>query len=112
MMPLLILKRLMPFLLVVAILLVPLHSVAHYITSGTAQGTCVCAADDSGQQSDQYPCDNSSDCCDSEECDQDATEPPIASVVEVNSSVNQMFSTDSHSHIPTVYLAIFVPPQR
>lgn len=119
MMPLFIHKRLMVFLLVVAVLLVPLHSVAHDVTSAAAQCTCACqvvtadcSMNNSGQQSGQCPGNNAGDCCDSEECGQEATEPPFACDVKVNSSVKQQFSTDYHSHIPTVYLAIFVPPER
>lgn len=112
-------KQLMAFMLVVAVLLVPLHSVAHDVTSAAAPGNCSCQmvaadanVDNSGQQPDQCPGNNAGDCCDSEECGQEATEPPFACDVKVNSSVKQLFSTDSHNHIPTVYLAIFVPPER
>jgi hypothetical protein len=119
MMPLFIHKRLMVFLLVVAVILVPFHSLAHYVTSDAAEGTCACqmvtadgSVNNSGQQPDQCPGNNDGDCCDSEECGQEATEPPFACDLKVNSSVKQRFSTDSHNHIPTVYFAIFVPPER
>lgn len=112
-------KQLMAFFLVLAVLLVPFSSVAYDMAPGIAQGSCTsllmtacCSEDNSSQQPDQCPVDNGSDCCDSEGCGQDATEPPFACHVKVNSSVKQLFSTDAHSHIPTVYLAIFVPPER
>lgn len=117
MMPMCIHKQLMAFLLAVAVLLVPLHSVAQDVSSAT-QGACACQmmaadsnVDSSGQQPDQCP-DDAGCCCDSEECGQEATEPPFACDVKANSSVKQLFSPDSHNHIPTVYLAIFVPPER
>lgn len=119
MMSLFIHKPLMAFLVVVAVLLVPLHSVAHDVTPAAAQGACACQmvtadgrVDNSEQQSDQCPVNNAGDCCDSDECGQDVTEPPFACHVKVNSSVKLLFSTDVHSHVPTVYLAIFVPPER
>jgi hypothetical protein len=119
MMPLFMHKRLMAFLLVIAVLLVPLHSVAHYVASAAAQDTCACqrmtadgSVNNSGQQPDQCPGNNAGDCCDSEECGQEATEPPFACDVKVYSSVKQLFATYSHNQIPTVYLAIFVPPER
>lgn len=119
MMPLFIHKRLMVFLLVVAVLLVPLHSVAHYVSSAAAQDTCACqlvtadgSVDNSGQQPDQCPGNNAGGCCDGAECGQEATEPPFACDVKINSSLKQLFSPDSHNQIPTVYLAIFVPPER
>jgi len=115
MMRLFIHKRLMAFFLVVAVLLVPLHSVA----SAAAQDTCACqmvASDDrvnnSGQQPDQCPGNNAGDCRDSEEYSQEATEAPFSCDVKVNSSVKQLVSPDSQNQIPTVYLAIFVPPER
>lgn len=111
-------KRLMAFLLVVAVLLVPIHSVAHDVTPAAAQGACACkmvtadcSGDNSGQQSDQCPGNNAGDCCDSEECGQETMEPPFACDMKVNSSLKQRLPADTHSHIPTVYLAIFVPPE-
>lgn len=111
-------KRFMVFFLVVAVLLVPFNSVAHDMASGTTHDSCTsllmtidCSVDNSGQQPDQFPFDNSGDCCDSEECGHEATEPPVTGDMSVNPSVKQLFSTYSHSHIPTVYLAIFVPPE-
>lgn len=119
MMPLFIHKRLMTFLLVVAVILVPFHSLAHDVTPVAAQGACACqmvtagfSTDGSSQQSDQCPGNNDDDYCNSEECGQEATEPPFACDLKVNSSVKQLLSTDSHNQIPTVYLSIFVPPER
>lgn len=112
-------KRLMAYLIIVTVLMTPLHSVAREMTSETAQGSCTsllmtadCSVDNSSQQPDQCPGDSSGDCCDSEGCAQDAAVPPAACHVKVNSSVTQPLSTDTHNHIPKVYLAIFVPPER
>lgn len=112
-------KQLMVFLLVVAVFLAPLYSVAHDITSVAAPGACACqtvttggSLDNSGQHPEQCPGNDAGDCCDSEECGQEATELLSTCDVNVIYSVKQLFSTDSHNHIPAVYLAIFVPPER
>lgn len=111
-------KQMMAFLLVVAVLLVPLNSVAHDVASGTAQDPCVCQmmttdcrTDEPGKQSGQYPGDNAGDCCDSKECCPDATEPPVAGDVRANISGKQLFHTYANIPIPKVCFAIFVPPE-
>lgn len=111
-------KQLMACLIIVTVFMIPLHSSAYGVASGTTHDCCTsllmtvdCSVDNSSQQPDQFPFDNSGDCCDSEECGQEATETPVACDVRVNPSVKQLFSSDSPSHIPTVHLAIFVPPE-
>lgn len=117
-MPFFIFKQLTAVLIVVAVLLVPLHSVAHDVKSGTVQDLCVCqllpadcSADQPGEQSDHSPGNNSGDCCDSEDCNPEASGPPAACKAVVYSSEKPLFYSDSSSHILPVYLAIFVPPE-
>ena len=112
-------KQLVIFLLVVAVLLVPLNSVARYVASGSAQGTCACrivtidcSAEDPGELPDHQPGTATGDCCDSEEGCHEATEPPAACDASANISEKQLFHSDPDRYIPTVYLAIFVPPER
>lgn len=111
-------KQLIAFLIVVAVLLVPLHSVAHDLKSGTLQDLCVChllpadgSADRPGELSDHSPGNNSGDCCDSEDCNPEASGPPAACKTVVQPSGKQLFYSDSSYHIHPVYLAIFVPPE-
>ncbi|KAF0215399.1 MAG: hypothetical protein FD174_4138 [Geobacteraceae bacterium] len=112
-------KQLTVMLLLVAVLLAPLNSFAHDATSGASKDTCACqlllpdcGTDESGDQPDHYPGNNTGDCCDSEECCPDAAEPPIFCDLRVNISGRQLFHPNINCHIPEVYLAIFVPPEN
>jgi len=118
-MPMFFLKQQIAFLIVVAVLLVPLHSVAHDMKSGTAQGLCACqllptdyCADVPREQSDHLPGNSSGDCCDSEDCSPDASEPPGECNISLHFTGNQPFYSDSSSHILPVYFAIFVPSEN
>ena len=118
-MPMFTFKKLTVFFIVAALLLVPLSAVAHDVTFPASQDACACqimttacSPDDSGKQPDQCPGNNAGDCCDNEECGHETTEPPVGYGVKVNVFAKQLFSTDSQSHIPKVYLAIFIPPER
>ena len=113
-------KQFVLFLLVVAVLLVPLNSVAHYVASASVHGTSVCqmvtigcSAEDAGELPDYHPgAATTGDCCDSEEDCQEATELPAACDARATISEKQLYHSDPNSYITTVYLAIFVPPER
>ncbi|MDD2733686.1 MAG: hypothetical protein PHF56_07065 [Desulfuromonadaceae bacterium] len=111
-------KQLMAYLLLVVVLLLPINSFAHDMTSGASKDKCACqlmlpdvSTDGSGDPSNKYPVNNPDDCCDSEECCPDAADPPIFSVVGVNISGKHLFHPHTNAYIPVVYLAIFVPPE-
>ena len=118
-MPIFIFKQLIALVIVVAVLLVPLHSVAHDVKTGAVQDFCACQLlpNDSSsggpeEQTDHSPGNNNGDCCDSEDCNQEASEPPAACKSAILFSEKQLFYSDSSRHILSVYLAIFVPPER
>ncbi len=111
-------KYLTVLLLLVAVLLIPLNSFAHEVTSGAATGPSVCcllltdcSTDERGEQPDHYPGNNADDCCDCVECCPDATEPAFFCGLRSNISAKQHFHPYTNGHSPEVILAIFVPPQ-
>ena len=104
-------------LLLVAVLLAPLNSFAHEVTTGAAKVPCVChltdcSTDENGSQPDHYPGSNGADCCDTEDCCPDATEPPDFCNLTKYTSVKQIFQPSTNGHFPRVYLTIFVPPEN
>jgi len=104
-------------LLLLAVLLAPLNSFAHEVTTGAAKVPCVChltdcSTDENGSQPDHYPGSNGADCCDCEGCCPDATEPPISCALRINISARQHFHPYANGHFPRVYLTIFVPPEN
>jgi hypothetical protein len=110
-------RQLAAIILLVAVLLVPLTSLAHDLDSGVMKDTCACqllhdgcTPDTSGQSSDG-PCKDSGGCCDHEECCHESAEPPCATVMQVSPSALKLFRPYSAGAIPKVYLAIFVPPE-
>jgi hypothetical protein len=112
-------KQLTAFLLLLAMFLAPLNSFAHDVTSGASEDTCACEllptecdTDELGDQSDHFPCNSANDCSDSEDCCPDAAEPAFFCNLRLNISVNQLSHSNTHAHIPEVYLAIFVPPEN
>jgi len=109
-------KQLTVFLLLAAVLLVPLNAFAHDLKSAAMKNSCACHLADHhpeerGGQSDHYPDSNGDDCCDCEECCPDATELSIFSGLNLHASVNQLFHPPANSFFPKVYLTIFVPPE-
>ena len=111
-------KQLTAFLLLFAVLLAPINSFAHNVTSGAAQDTCAqqfvstgCGTDDSEKQSDHCPGNNAADHCDSMDCCPDAAEPPFLCVLRVSIPERQLSLSLNNGHLPEVYLAIFVPPE-
>jgi hypothetical protein len=112
-------KQMTVFLLHFALLLVPINTFAHDLTSAAFKDTCACEllatecdTDEMGDQSDHFPGSSADDCSDSEECCPDATEPANFCNLRFNISVNQLSHPNTHGHISEVYLAIFVPPEN
>jgi hypothetical protein len=111
-------KQLTALLLIVAVLLVPINSFAHDVTSGASNDTYACqlfltecGADERGEPSDHFPGNNADECCDNEECCPDGAEPPIFCALRVNISEKQLSQPLTNGRFPEVYLAIFVPPE-
>ena len=112
-------KQLTAFLLLVAVLLVPINSFAHDETSGALKDTCACkllladcGEDERGGQPDHYPDNGSDDCCDSDNGCPDTADSPILCDVKVYFSVKQLFNSNTNSPPPKVFLAIVVPPEN
>jgi hypothetical protein len=112
-------KKLTVFLLLFALLLMPFNTFAHDVTSAASKDTCACellpTECDTGETSDlsdHFPGNSGDDCSDSEECCPDAAEPAFFCNLRLNISVNQLSQSNTHAHIPEVYLAIFVPPEN
>jgi hypothetical protein len=112
-------KQLISFLLVVAVLLVPLNSFAHHMDYGAAKETCACqltltdcGSDESGDRPIHDRGNDASDCCDGEGCCQDAAELPFSCGLSGNVFQVQRFLCAIAHKIPDVYLAIFVPPEN
>jgi len=103
--------------LLIAVLLAPLNSFAHEVTTGAAKVPCAChltdcSTDGKDSQPDNYPGSNGADCCDTEECCPDATEPPASCNLSTYIPVKQHFQPHTNGHFPRVYLTIFVPPEN
>lgn len=112
-------KQLKLFLLVVAVLLVPLNSFAHHLEYGAAKESCACqltltdcGSDESGDRPTHDPGNDASDCCYGEGCCQDAAEAPFSCALSGNVFQMQGFRFAIPRKIPDVYLAIFVPPEN
>ncbi|MGA7828222.1 MAG: hypothetical protein WCA04_11210 [Geobacteraceae bacterium] len=112
-------RQLSVFLLLVAVLLVPIKSFAHDAASGALKDACACqllladcCEDERGGQPDHYPDKSTNDCCDSDNGCPDTADSPILCDVKVNFSVRQLFDSTTNSSPPKVFLAIFVPPEN
>lgn len=112
-------KQLIAFLLIFALLQVPLNSFAPETASGGSQNTCQCemlladcGTDEKGEESNHYPGGSANDCCDSEEPSADAAEPQLAGNIKINISARNFSSPNTTDHVPKVYLTIFVPPEN
>ena len=112
-------EQLTAFLLLVAVLLAPINSFAHDVTSGAAQDACVClllsaecGTDERGDQPLHFPANNADEHCDNEDCCPDTAEPPVISTLRVNILVRQFSHPLINGLLPEVYLAIFVPPEN
>jgi hypothetical protein len=110
-------RQLTVILLLVTVLCAPFTSIAHDLKSGamTAESTGqvlqnIGTHDGTGLPVD-CPCDGSGDCCDHEECCEDALEPPCASELVIYPDLMQVFQPYSARALPEVYLAIFIPPE-
>jgi hypothetical protein len=109
-------KQLAAFLLLVAVLLAPLSSIAHDAASAAAD-TCACSLmlDDAGSctldRSDGGPEDGGQDCCDCEDHCTQAAELLFFGYLSVYIPDKQLFHPVTQVLIPEVYLAIVVPPQ-
>ncbi len=112
-------QQLTALLLLVMVLLAPLISIAHDLKSGEMKAECACHLlhDDCRHDSDSNgfpndcPYDGLGDCCDHEDCWEDALEPPCASGLTIYSDPSQVFQPYPARTLPKVYLAIFVPPE-
>jgi len=109
-------KYLTVFLLLAAVLLVPLNTFAHDVKSEATKSSCAChLADHNSEErsdpSDHYPGSNGGDCCDCDGCCPEATEPSSFCGLRVTFSVKQLFHPPANSFSPKVYLTIFVPPE-
>lgn len=112
-------KQLTALLLLVAVLLVPINSFAHDVTSGAFKDTCACqllpadcGTDERDAQPDHYPDNGADDCCDSDKGCPDTADSPILCDVKVIFSVKQLFDSTTKSYPPKVFLAIVVPPEN
>ncbi|MHB8057464.1 MAG: hypothetical protein ACYDHC_06170 [Desulfuromonadaceae bacterium] len=105
-------KRFMVFILVLVVSLAPLNAVAHEVTAEFCQDLTVLCGMNTGAPSSQSQDSSTGDCCDSEKCSPEAEESLAFCYLRTSGYEKQFFYPDTHSYIPTVYLAIFVPPER
>lgn len=109
-------KLLTVFVLLAAVLLVPLDSVAHDVKYEATKSSCSChlhdfSADEGSSQPDHSPDGQTDDCCDCEGCCPEATEPSLFCGLRITVSVTQFVHLSASSFFPKVYLTIFVPPE-
>ena len=108
-------KQLAVFLLLVAVLLAPLSSFAHDVTSG-ATDTCAChlmpddCSAEEGGQSDGCPDADGQERCDCEDHCKQAAELSFHGNLTLYIPDRQVFHPVTQVLMPEVYLAIFVPP--
>jgi hypothetical protein len=112
-------KQLTVLLLLLSVLLAPVNSYAHDVRSGASKDTCACEIltmafniDELGDQSDHFPDNSTNDRSDSKECCPDYAEPELFCNLSLHFAVNQLSHSNTHWHIPEVYLAIFIPPEN
>ena len=110
-------RRLSALLLLVTVLILPLDSLAHNLTSGQAQHSCAChsldadsPADHSDGEPERHHDSGTGDCSDSEEHGHDAAEIFPFSLAPLVPA-RPLFHAGSGAYLPKVYLSIFVPPQ-
>lgn len=110
-------RRLPALLLLLAVLGLPLHSLALEPMPAPSQDCCICqlgladaAADDREGNPAPPHGSGADDCCDSEERSLDAADS-IASCLIPAISSDRLSRPDTGSYLPRVYLSIFVPPQ-
>lgn len=112
-------RQLAGILLLVAVLLAPLTSVAHSFENVMMEDACSCHMlqndchheSNDNQEEDDMPCDSNGDCCDHEECCHDSAEPPFMHAIIADASVLKQFYPYPRQIPPKVYLDIFVPPE-
>jgi len=105
-------KKFMVLFLVLAVSLAPLNAVAYEVAEELCQDLTVLCGMNPGAPSSQSQDSSSGDCCDSEKCSPEAEESTVLCDLRTSGYEKQFFYPDTHSYIPTVYLAIFVPPER
>ncbi|HBG07440.1 MAG: hypothetical protein A2075_07430 [Geobacteraceae bacterium GWC2_58_44] len=106
------------FILLVALLILPLNSLAGDLASEAERGSCACqqlwsecGADGSEERPERHPINGNDGCCDSEERGSDAAMArPVCGSTLI--SARQMFRPDTKGYLPKVYLSIFVPPEN
>ena len=110
-------KKLVSFLLLTLVLLLPLGSLAQAFAP-SAPEECACAmpadafvAGESGQQSAPATDNDCGDCCESEESESEIGEVRSPESVAGNLPASQIYHNTLTSFIPKVYLSIFVPPE-
>ncbi len=109
-------RQLAVVILLGAVFLTPLTSVAHSFENVMMEDACAChlLQNDCGQESndnhDEIPCNTPGDCCD-EDCCHDFAEPPFLHTMITGASSLKRFYPYSTLIPPEVYLAIFVPPE-
>jgi len=110
-------RQLAAIILLVAVLLAPLNSIAHDLNSGAMKEACACqmlqddCTHDGNGQPDDCPCAGSGDCCDHEECCHDSLEQSHDSGFNIYPPPMKLFHPEPARSFPEVYLAIFVPPE-
>ena len=110
-------RRLPALLLLLAVLILPLNSLARDLTSVPSQDSCACQlvladspADNSEGRPDRPHNSAPGDSCDSEERSLDAADT-FVSCLDLVISANRLFHPNTGSYLPMVYLSIFVPPE-
>ena len=105
-------------LLLLALLMLPLDSVARDLSPTGAKDSCACqslfnesAADANQEQTDPCPGSNTGDCCDSQERSPDAAAAPLQGASRTTISDRQLFHSGAAGFTPEVYPAIVVPPE-
>ena len=111
-------RHLAVIMLLAAMLIALLNSVAHSIEIVMLEEACACHIlqndchhGSSHNQEDKMPCDSNGDCCDHEECSHDAAEPPSMRAISAGAALLKQFYPYSNQIPPGVYLDIFVPPE-
>lgn len=111
-------RELTALLLLLAVLMLPLNSVARDLSPSATKDSCACqslfnepAADANQEQTAPCPGSNTGDCCDSQERGSDAAAAPLLGASRTTISDRQLFHPSAAGFTPEVYLAIVVPPE-